>query len=45
MIKKIGVVGAGTMGHGIAEVSAIAGFKVSVVDISCRVTALGYPAV
>ncbi|MEM0362309.1 MAG: 3-hydroxyacyl-CoA dehydrogenase NAD-binding domain-containing protein [Sulfolobaceae archaeon] len=34
MIKKIGVVGAGTMGHGIAEVAAIAGFKVSVVDIS-----------
>ncbi|WP_338598845.1 3-hydroxyacyl-CoA dehydrogenase NAD-binding domain-containing protein [Sulfolobus tengchongensis] len=34
MIKKIGVVGAGTMGHGIAEVSAIAGFRVSIVDIS-----------
>ncbi|MDT7862192.1 MAG: 3-hydroxyacyl-CoA dehydrogenase NAD-binding domain-containing protein [Saccharolobus sp.] len=34
MIKKIGVVGAGTMGHGIAEVAAIAGFKVSIVDIS-----------
>ncbi|ADX86299.1 3-hydroxyacyl-CoA dehydrogenase [Saccharolobus islandicus] len=33
-IKKIGVVGAGTMGHGIAEVSALANYKVSVVDIS-----------
>jgi len=34
MIQKIVVVGAGTMGHGIAEVAAISGFKVGVVDIS-----------
>ena len=33
-IKKIAVIGAGTMGHGIAELAAIAGYKVSVVDIS-----------
>ena len=33
-IEKIGVVGAGTMGHGIAQVSAQAGFEVIVRDIS-----------
>ena len=34
MIQKIVVIGAGTMGHGIAEVAAISGFKVGIVDIS-----------
>ncbi|QGR17726.1 3-hydroxyacyl-CoA dehydrogenase [Sulfurisphaera ohwakuensis] len=34
MIKKIVVVGAGTMGHGIAEVAALSGFKVGLIDIS-----------
>ncbi len=33
-IKKIGVVGAGTMGNGIAQVSAMAGFQVVMRDIS-----------
>ncbi len=33
-IKKITVVGAGTMGHGIAEVAAVAGYEVWVSDIS-----------
>ncbi|MEB3851973.1 MAG: 3-hydroxyacyl-CoA dehydrogenase/enoyl-CoA hydratase family protein [Desulfurococcales archaeon] len=33
-IKRIAVVGAGTMGHGIAEVAAIAGFEVYLADIS-----------
>ncbi|BDB98748.1 3-hydroxyacyl-CoA dehydrogenase/enoyl-CoA hydratase family protein [Saccharolobus caldissimus] len=33
-IKKILVVGAGTMGHGIAEVAAIAGYQVYLSDIS-----------
>ncbi|MUN29374.1 3-hydroxyacyl-CoA dehydrogenase [Sulfuracidifex metallicus] len=33
-IKRVGIVGAGTMGHGIAEISAMKGFEVSVVDIS-----------
>lgn len=33
-IKTIGVVGAGTMGHGIAQVAAQAGFKVILSDIS-----------
>ena len=32
-IKTITVVGAGTMGHGIAEVAAIAGYKVYLADI------------
>ena len=32
MIKTIGVVGAGTMGHGIAQVFAQAGFEVCLVD-------------
>jgi|GEM_PF-5602403 3-hydroxyacyl-CoA dehydrogenase len=33
-VKTILVVGAGTMGHGIAEVAAIAGYKVYVADIN-----------
>ena len=32
-IEKIAVIGAGTMGHGIAEVAAYSGFKVYVYDI------------
>ena len=32
-IKKIAVVGAGDMGHGIAEIAAMAGLKVSLYDI------------
>ena len=31
-IKKVGVVGIGTMGHGIAQISAQAGYDVLVVD-------------
>ena len=34
MIKKIAVIGAGTMGHGIAEVAALSGFEVALIDIS-----------
>ena len=34
MITTIGVVGAGTMGHGIAQVFAQAGFSVHLVDVS-----------
>jgi len=34
MIEKIGVIGAGQMGNGIAHVAALAGFDVRLVDIS-----------
>src|SRR5688572_44811 len=34
MIKNVGIVGAGQMGCGIAQVSATAGYKVHVYDIS-----------
>ena len=33
-IEKVAVLGAGTMGHGIAHVSALAGYEVSVFDIA-----------
>src|SRR6185436_11149071 len=34
MIKNVSVVGAGTMGNGIAHVFAQSGFKVSLVDVN-----------
>src|SRR5687767_13525233 len=34
MIQLVGVVGAGTMGHGIAQVFAQAGFAVRLVDVA-----------
>ena len=33
MIKKIGVIGAGQMGNGIAHVAALAGFDIKLLDI------------
>jgi 3-hydroxybutyryl-CoA dehydrogenase len=36
MIKTVGVIGAGTMGHGIAQVFAQAGFSVQLVDVAQR---------
>ena len=34
MIKTVGIIGAGTMGNGIAQVCAAAGISVVMVDIS-----------
>lgn len=39
MIKKIGVIGAGTMGHGIAETFALYGYDVNLYDTSEQVLA------
>lgn len=36
MIKKIGVIGAGTMGHGVAEAFAIYGYDVNLYDTSAE---------
>ena len=33
MTKKVGVIGAGQMGHGVAHVSAAHGYEVALVDI------------
>jgi 3-hydroxybutyryl-CoA dehydrogenase len=33
-IRKIGVIGAGTMGHGIAQVAAASGYDVTLVDVA-----------
>ena len=40
-IEKIAVIGAGTMGHGIAQVAAQAGYAVVLVDVSEEMTARG----
>ncbi|MEM4492951.1 MAG: 3-hydroxyacyl-CoA dehydrogenase family protein, partial [Pyrobaculum sp.] len=37
MIRRVFVVGAGTMGHGIAEVAALAGYEVYIYDISAEI--------
>jgi enoyl-CoA hydratase/3-hydroxyacyl-CoA dehydrogenase len=41
-IKKIAVMGAGDMGHGIAEVALLAGYKVAMRDIEQRFIDKGY---
>jgi 3-hydroxybutyryl-CoA dehydrogenase len=40
-IKKVGVIGCGLMGHGIAQVSATAGYEVVVREVSDEVAAKG----
>ncbi|MBM3565939.1 MAG: 3-hydroxybutyryl-CoA dehydrogenase [Alphaproteobacteria bacterium] len=44
-IRKIGVVGAGQMGHGIALVSALAGFDVKILDLNDQALAKGMKAI
>jgi 3-hydroxybutyryl-CoA dehydrogenase len=44
-IEKITVIGAGTMGHGIAQVSSQAGFHVTLVDVSREIVARGLSAI
>lgn len=41
-IKTIAVLGAGTMGHGIAEIAALAGYKVKMRDITEELVKKGY---
>jgi 3-hydroxybutyryl-CoA dehydrogenase len=45
MIESIGIIGAGTMGNGIAQVCAAAGLKVTMSDISDAAVARGMSAV
>jgi 3-hydroxybutyryl-CoA dehydrogenase len=45
MIETVGIIGAGTMGNGIAQVSAAAGLGVTMVDISEAAVARGLAAV
>jgi len=44
-LSKIGVIGAGTMGNGIAQVSAVAGFEVVMVDVADAAVERGLAAV
>ena len=44
-LKKIGVIGAGTMGNGIAQVSAAAGIEVVMIDVSDAAVERGIAAV
>jgi len=45
MIETLGIIGAGTMGSGIAQVSAGAGLKVTMIDIADAAVARGVAAV
>ena len=40
-LSAIGVIGAGTMGNGIAQICAAAGLKVTMVDVSDEGVSLG----
>jgi 3-hydroxybutyryl-CoA dehydrogenase len=45
MIETIAVIGAGTMGHGIAQVAAVAGFRVLLFDVDRESLARGVRAI
>jgi 3-hydroxybutyryl-CoA dehydrogenase len=45
MIETVGIIGAGTMGNGIAQVSAAAGLKITMIDISDAAVARGLATV
>jgi 3-hydroxybutyryl-CoA dehydrogenase len=45
MIETVGIIGAGTMGNGIAQVCAAAGLKITMVDISDAAVARGLATV
>ena len=44
-IRTVGVVGAGTMGHGIAQVASVAGLEVRLVDVAPAALERGLTAV
>ena len=44
-VKRIGVVGAGTMGRGIAQVCAASGFDVVMCDVSAEAVASGFASI
>jgi 3-hydroxybutyryl-CoA dehydrogenase len=44
-IQQIGVIGAGTMGHGIAQVCALAGYQVVLVDVNQTVLDQGFSSI
>lgn len=45
MIEKVGIIGAGTMGNGIAQVGAAAGLSMTMIDVSEAAVAPGLAAV
>jgi 3-hydroxybutyryl-CoA dehydrogenase len=45
MIEKVGIIGAGTMGNGIAQVGAAAGLSMTMIDVSEAAVARGLAAV
>ena len=44
-IKSVGIIGSGTMGSGIAELTAAKGFKVELIDISAEIVNAGYSSI
>ncbi len=45
MIEKVGIIGAGTMGNGIAQIGAAAGLNMTMIDISDVAVERGLTAV